>query len=121
MRPQVLIVEDNPLLGFDLEVILAEQGCAVVGPAGELKTAVDLVRKRKIDIALIDYVLGEITAAPLAKLLDEKGIPYALCTGASGAMTSFDFPNTPILEKPFQPEDICNVVDALLAARLGST
>jgi DNA-binding response OmpR family regulator len=119
-RPHVLIVEDAPLLGFDLEFILAEQGCAVVGPAGELQAAVDLVRTRKIDIALVDYVVGEISAAPLAKLLDEKAIPYALCTADRSHKVSLDFPNTPILQKPFQVEDVSNVIDALLAARLAS-
>lgn len=121
MRPLVLIVEDNPLIGFDLEVIVAEQGCTVVGPADGLRIAVDLVRKEKIDIALIDYVLGETTARPLAKLLDDRAIPYALCTAAQGEEMSLDFPNTPILQKPYRPEDVCNVIDALVAARLAST
>jgi DNA-binding response OmpR family regulator len=119
--PRVLIVEDNSLLGIDLQDILEAHGCEVVGPSATVSDATTLIRREKIDVALIDYLLGDVDAAPLARLLNDKAIPFALCTGMREQEMSLRYPHTPILAKPYNPIDVCRVVDSLIAARLASS
>jgi DNA-binding response OmpR family regulator len=118
--PRVLIVEDNTLIAMDLEAILKSNGCEVVGPTAGVEAALDAVGREDIDVAVVDYVLEDGDAAPLAKMLDEKGIPFAICTGSVEGEMSALFPNTPILGKPYNPDDVALVVNSLIASRLAS-
>jgi DNA-binding NarL/FixJ family response regulator len=120
-RPRVLIVEDNPLISMDLEDILGSFGCEIVGPLATVQEALLVIEKNRIDFAVVDYVLEDGNAAPLAKILIDKAIPFAICTGSAGDEISSVFPNTPILGKPYNPEDVSLVVNSLIASRLAGT
>jgi hypothetical protein len=118
-RPRVLVAEANVVLALDLESILATLGCQIVGPFATAHDALDALDNDLLDIALIDFhVRG--AAEPLSAALDSRGIPYALCTGRSDVEVSEQYPNTPILGKPYTSEDVSRVVDSLIAARLAN-
>ena len=116
--PRVLLAEDNALIALDLEELLQTYGCDVVGPSVTVQEALDVLRYQAIDIAVIDYLLEDGEAEPLACALDRKGIPYAICTGAGQDKIGSLYPNTPIIGKPFTPEDVSVVVNCLIASRL---
>lgn len=118
--PRVLVVEDNALIGMDLEDILNSYGCQVIGPRVSVQDAMIEIQAGTVDVAVLDFMLEDGTAAPLAKALDDKGIPFAMCTGAGEAQMSTLFPNTPILNKPYCPEDVSRVLNSLVASRLAS-
>ena len=118
--PRVLVVEDNTLIAMDLEEILKTYGCQVVGPSCSVTEALTLLADGSVDVAVVDYLLEDGTAAPLAKALDEKGIPYAICTCAREDEICSLYPRTPILGKPYNPDDVSLVVNSLMASRLAS-
>ena len=118
--PRLLVVEDNALIAMDLEEILKSYGCQVVGPSVSVREALSKLDDEDIDVAVVDYQLADGTAASLTKVLDERGIPYAICTGTSEDTISSLYPNTPILGKPYNSEDVSMVVNSLIAARLAS-
>jgi CheY-like chemotaxis protein len=118
--PRVLVAEDNTLIAMDLEDLLKTYGCEIIGPSVSVMEAVSHVEQGGVDIAVIDYLLEDGTAERLAKLLDIKGIPYALCTGVAEREISSLHPNTPILGKPYKAEDVSLVVNSLIASRLAS-
>ena len=118
--PRVLLVEDNTLIAMDLEDILEGFGCQVIGPIGTLKEALERLEREQIDVAVVDYLLEDGNAAPLAEILNEKGIPFAMCTGAGEGEISSLFPYTPILCKPYNPDDVSLVVNSLIASRLAA-
>jgi DNA-binding NtrC family response regulator len=119
--PRVLLVEDNTLIALDLEEILKGYGCRVVGPSMTVREALEVLDREEVDIAVVDYLLEDGEAAPLARALDVKGIPYAICTGAGGAELCTRYPNTPILGKPYSPDDVSIVVNSLIASRLAAS
>jgi len=118
--PRVLVVEDNALIALDLEEILKNSGCCVVGPSVTVQDAMLIVDQEGIDVAIIDFLLEDGVASPLAQYLDEKQIPFALCTGRDAHELSVHFPSTPILGKPYNPDDVALVVNSLIASRLSA-
>ena len=116
--PRVLIVEDSTLIAMDLEDILEGFGCEVIGPVGTLKEALVCLEQEPIDVAVVDYLLEDGNAGPLAESLNEKSIPFVICTGSGEVEISSRFPYTPILGKPYNPDDVSLVVNSLIATRL---
>ena len=70
------------------------------------------------DVAVVDYRLGNCTAAPFLNALNDKGIPFAICTGAEGSEIRTLYPHTAVLAKPYTPEDVFLVVNSLIASLL---
>ena len=66
--PRVLIVEDNSLIAMDLEDILSNYGCAIVGSTATVEKALEALEREAIDVAVIDYLRG---TSQLAKVLDD--------------------------------------------------
>ena len=55
---RVLIVEDEALVAFQLEDMLADLGCAIIGPASRVNQALDLLGRQTIDTAVLDLNVG---------------------------------------------------------------
>ncbi|MFA5957590.1 hypothetical protein [Hyphomicrobium sp.] len=118
--PRVLLIEDNALISMDLEEILKNFGCHVLGPRVRVQDALDAIESEDIDVAVVDYMLEDGDAEPIARKLNDKGIPFAFCTGTPQAHVGSLYPHTPILGKPFNPEDVSTVVNSLMASRLAN-
>jgi DNA-binding NarL/FixJ family response regulator len=73
--PRVLIVEDYSLIAMDREDILSNYGCAIVGSTATVEKAPQALEREIIDVAVVDYLLEDGNASPLAKVLNDKGIP----------------------------------------------
>lgn len=116
--PRVLVVEDNALIALDLEEILKDGGCQVIGPSGTVREAMSIVDQESIDIAFIDFILEDGVANSLAAFLNERRIPFAICTGRCEDELGMHFPSTPILGKPYNANDVTLVVNSLIASRL---
>jgi DNA-binding NarL/FixJ family response regulator len=72
---RVLIVEDNVLIAMEMEYIVGDCGCAVVGPVSNVASGLEAVRQTEIDGAVLDVNLGDERVWPIAEVLDERGIP----------------------------------------------
>lgn len=78
----MLLVEDEPLILMDLEYAAQDRGYAAFCASGVQK-ALDLIRSnRTICAAVLDVSLrdGE-TCVPIARELEQLGIPYVLHSG----------------------------------------
>ena len=112
---RVLVVEDEALIAFLLEDLLAELGCRVVGPAARLGAALALARDEDLDCAILDVNIGGEPVHPVAEILAERGIPFIFATGYGEARGESRFGRRPVLAKPFKPEEICDALTRLLA------
>jgi DNA-binding NarL/FixJ family response regulator len=82
-----VIADDERLLRAGFKVILAaEPDITVIGEAGDGRAAVDVVRRRKPDVVLMDIRMPELDGLQAAKqLLDDPDVPSAVIM-----LTTFD-------------------------------
>ena len=66
---QVLVVEDEPIAAMHLAQLVSGAKGHVIGPAHTVTEARELVRSRKIDVALLDVNLrdGEVVTSVLKR------------------------------------------------------
>lgn len=103
---RVLIVEDEPVLALTLEDLLVDAGFVVIGIAGKLQKALDLIGSAKFDVAIIDANLGGTSASPAASALTAKGIPFIVVSGYSAEQLRPAFPRAVVMMKPYQPAQL---------------
>jgi DNA-binding response OmpR family regulator len=93
---------------------LEDQGYCVIGPACTIEQGIELVQEGGIDCALIDVRLGDATSSPIASLLREKEIPFALTTGFDEEHPIDDvFEGAPRLNKPYNANSISTLLQSL--------
>ncbi len=79
---RILIVEDEPLIAFDHEVLLSDAGYKVVATLDQFEDAVEKLGEEKVDLILSDVRLrGERTGIELARVAQNRGIPILFVTG----------------------------------------
>mgnify|MGYP001028427334 CR=1 FL=1 len=109
---RVLIVEDQALLAMELELVLVDCGCDVVGCAMDRAGAFDVADRERPDLALIDVnLLDGMTGPQVAQqLVADHGTAVVFLTanpeqipdGFSGALGA--------VSKPFDEQTIRAVV-----------
>ena len=85
MPNTILIVEDEAIIAYDLSERLKLNGYTILGPAEDANEAVNLAKKQKPDLALLDVnIAGSIDGLSLGKLLKEEyNIPLFFLTSYS--------------------------------------
>jgi two-component SAPR family response regulator len=110
-----MIVEDEMLVAMELEALLAEEGCAVVGPAPTTARALALLDEELPDAAILDVNLDGQTAAPVAAALNAQGVPFVLASGYSHALQP-EMQGAPRLDKPVNHEKLVRALASLLGS-----
>jgi CheY-like chemotaxis protein len=78
---RLLIVEDELLIALELRSIVEQLGGTVVGPAGSVKGALQLLADTRPNAALLDANLRGDRVTPVAQACLDRSIPFALVTG----------------------------------------
>jgi two-component system, response regulator PdtaR len=79
---RILVVEDEPLVAFDNEVMLGDLGYEVVATLDSFEDAIEILEREKIDLILSDYRLSsQRTGLDLARAAKNRGIPIVFSTG----------------------------------------
>ena len=110
---RILLVEDEPLLAWDLEIALAAAGATVVGPANTLAIGCALARQRGLAAAILDVRLGREEVGPLAAQLHEIGVPFLFHTGHGSKHELAQRWSAPVVNKPTDPDVIIRNVASL--------
>ncbi|MGD9028031.1 MAG: response regulator, partial [Methyloceanibacter sp.] len=98
---RVLVVEDQAPIALQLEDMLVESECQVVGPASRVGQALRLLGENVVDAAVLDLnVAGELVY-PVADALDARGLPYIFATGYDPSDVSGRYGHRNIVQKPF--------------------
>jgi two-component system, response regulator PdtaR len=87
---RVLIVEDEALVALELEELLLDEGFEVVGSAAKAAQAIDLGRRHRPDLALLDLNLADgLTGPGIAKtLVHERLATVVFVTGQANLLPS---------------------------------
>lgn len=101
----VLVVEDDFIVGCDMQTILEEQGARVLGPAASLPEAQALLAIERPTVAVLDVNLGGEYVFPLVRQLREKDVPFVFATAYADDDRLFpeEARTVPRLAKPVLP------------------
>lgn len=80
--------------------VLQEAGFDILGPARNVDQALELLRTRHCDVAVLDINLGKETSEPVAKELMRLCTPFVTMTGYSRQHFPAIFLSAPALTKP---------------------
>ena len=110
----VFVVEDEPIVAFDLRVTLEEAGAKVIGPATSLRQAEALSSEEHISVALMDVRLGKADVFQVAAKLWDRGIPLVFHTGhGSAEVLLARWPGSKVLTKPTRSEVLLSTIAGL--------
>jgi len=110
MGLKVLIVEDQFLEARSLGVMLKNAGHTVEGMAKSVEQALQILDKKKTEIVLVDiYLKGDQNGIDLARILDQRNIPFIYLSANSDTSTLEEAMKTKpygFLVKPFREREI---------------
>jgi light-regulated signal transduction histidine kinase (bacteriophytochrome) len=98
----VLLIEDSMLIALNAEDALRALGAATVSVAPSAAAAERLIDSGPVDLAVLDFNLGNETSLPIAERLVGLGTPVVMATGYG---TELDLPASlkavPVVAKPY--------------------
>jgi CheY-like chemotaxis protein len=115
-QPRIFVVEDETLVLFNLEDILAELHCTIVGPAMSLPEAKRLASEVDMpDAAILDVNIGGVMVFPAAQILADRNVPILFATGYGREGLPEEWQDRPVIAKPYSQRDVAQALGALLA------
>jgi DNA-binding response OmpR family regulator len=119
---RVLVVEDEALVSMLVEDELRDAGAEVLGPAPTVGHALRLIEAAAADggitAAVLDINLDGRRVDAVADRLAALGVPFLFATGYGEGCDTGGHGAAPVLSKPFAPESLVAIVEALSSARL---
>jgi two-component SAPR family response regulator len=103
----VFVVEDEALVALNLEDMLDDLGCTVIGTAMRLAKAREMIDEGvDADVAILDVNIAGEPVFPIAEQLVSRGIPIVFATGYGQAGLPTTWHDNPILQKPYTLEEV---------------
>lgn len=112
---RVLVIEDEPLIGWMIADWLCDQGHVVVGPTQTCPAALQIIAEERLDLAIVDYVLGNDNARRVIGELKQQCIPFLFVT-ADWVRGDIEFSGIEILSKPIEFERLKETLERLLTS-----
>jgi CheY-like chemotaxis protein len=103
---RVLVVEDESMVTVLLQDFLEDMGCEIAGVASRLKEALEKIDALTFDVAILDVNLNGQQTLPVAQALLARGRAIVFATGYAATTVPPEFRAVPILQKPFQQQDL---------------
>jgi len=111
---RVLVVEDESMVTMLLQDFLEDMGCEVAGVASRLKEALEKIDALAFDVAILDVNLNGQQTLPVAQALLARGRAIVFATGYAATSVPPELRAVPILQKPFQQQDLERALRAAL-------
>lgn len=115
-QQSILVAEDEFIVGYDLCNTVKEAGYTVLGPYGDISSAMLALQKDKPDLAILDVKLDDGNVYPFAEKLLAEQVPVIFHSGnVSCDEVNRRFPHARALSKPCPPSEIIDSVQKVLA------
>jgi len=99
---RILLAEDEGLIALDVEAMLQELGCEVVGPLSDLEDILLAIQAQPLDGALLDVNLRGRQVFDILPEFINRNIPVVLTSGYDDAsLFPQAFRELPRISKPF--------------------
>ncbi|MBB4641990.1 response regulator [Rhizorhapis suberifaciens] len=117
---KILIVEDEPLVAFDNEHLLAQAGYQVVDTVDSYAHAELVIRSADIDLVLADVRLrGRRTGVDVAQLARDRNVSVLFVT--ANCPTEARHLAVGCLVKPYAPKELLAAIEAIDAIMAGGS
>ena len=115
MSGRVLIVEDEMLIGLEIEATVEDLGLESIGIAADTRTALDLASHGP-DIALVDLNLRDGLTGPKIgeTLARDMGITVVFVTANPRLVSQGEYGALGVVEKPVDSETLSSVISYAL-------
>lgn len=114
---RIIIIDDEAILAFSIEDFLTEAGFDVVGVAGRLEVALEMIQNTDFDIALVDANLAGVSAGPAVVSLRTRGKPFVVLSGYLAHQLDAVFAGAVCVQKPCRPDQLIRTLRGLPPAR----
>jgi CheY-like chemotaxis protein len=115
-KPRILVVEDEPFIAMLLGDMLEELGYTITASLGHVAEALQYLSANAVDLALLDVNLGTEKIDPVADLLADRGCLFIFTTGYGQAGVPEKYASSPVLQKPFQINQLAEAIKGQLEA-----
>lgn len=112
---RVLIVEDEAPIALQLEDMLVESECVVIGPASRVAQALKLIEENDVDAAVLDLNIAGELVYPVANALEALGLPYIFATGYDISNLAEPYRHRPVILKPFSRREVLKAILEIVA------
>lgn len=119
-RLRVLVVEDEPLIGMDIEAAVEGLGHEVVGPIAELDEALDVATIAALGCAILDINIRGGHSYPVAEILRKRGLPVLLLSSYGEQTLPVRLHEEARLPKPFTGAQLKQEIRDLCARAVNS-
>lgn len=111
---RILVVEDENYQAMEMAWMIEDAGYSVVGPEASVEATRRVLAQQRVDLALLDVVLGGETVFPISRLLDSLRTPFIFVTACSPAALPAEYQARPLLAKPYKPDVLVSFIQATL-------
>jgi CheY-like chemotaxis protein len=115
-KVRLLLVEDETLVAMELEDLISGLGGEVVGPFGSVADALEVLRRERVDGAVLDVRLDGDTTFQIADVLLQAADPVLFVTGAVSSIPD-RYRQVPRLHKPFDYTEFARVAKSIFGGR----
>jgi len=109
---QILLVEDEVLVGMAMRDLLTELGYDVLGPYGDVAEAISAASGNAIAAAVLDVNLAGTLVYPLADELATRQVPFVFVTGYGVESIDRKFSSVPVVKKPVEGQALRQALSA---------
>jgi DNA-binding response OmpR family regulator len=110
---RVLVVEDDYFIADEICTTLRDGGAEVLGPSPDLQHGLDMVKRERVDCAVLDINLHGDLAFSLAGELRKRGTPSIFATGYDQSVLPGAFSDSVRLEKPINLNALLRAVQSV--------
>lgn len=115
---KVFAVEDESLVAMQLEDMLYDFGCEVVGLAMRIGRALEMAETLpRIDFAVLDVNIGGEKVYPVAERLRSRAVPVVFATGYGRAGVDPEWHGCRIVQKPYTAKELAAEIQAAITSR----
>jgi len=111
--PEILIIEDEPLIAMYIEDALARSGYRTTGPYETVESALEAAHRFDGAGALVDLMLAGGDASEVTEILASRNIPFVIMTGREETASLPAGAGATVLKKPFLAGDLLETVKAV--------
>ncbi len=114
---RILLAEDESLIALNLEMLLQQFGCEVIGPVSDVKELARMAGGERLDGALVDVNLRGRQVFEVLPILIARGVPVVLTSGYDDeTLFPEEFRSLPRVSKPFDERALRRVCLAAMAS-----